>query len=277
MGYQRTRLKMASNNERAAQPIRMVIADVDGTLVTQEKVLTKRAAEAVLRLHEAGIQFAVTSGRPPRGMAMLIDPLKLTQPLAAFNGGVLIQPDLKTVVDQKFLPAGVPEKVMDAIENHGLDVWVYTDTEWFVRDPNAPHVAREQWTVKYHPTVVKTFAGLLDRVAQCEKDVQQAGGTHISAARSQPYYLDVTHPQANKGEVVLSISRVLNIPAAEIATIGDMPNDVLMFKKSGLSIAMGNASPEVQASATYVTTSNEDEGFANAIEKFVLNVRSAKV
>jgi Cof subfamily protein (haloacid dehalogenase superfamily) len=281
---------MASKNEQAAKSIRMVIADVDGTLVTQEKVLTKRAVEAILRLRDAGIQFSVTSGRPPRGMAMLIDPLKLTQPLAAFNGGVLIKPDLKTVVDQKFLPAGVPEKVIEAIENHGLDVWLYTDIEWFVRDPNAPHVAREQWTVKFPPTVVKTFAGLLgrvakivgvsddlERVAKCEKDVQQAGGTHISAARSQPYYLDVTHPQANKGEVVLSISRLLNIPAAEIATLGDMPNDVLMFKKSGVSIAMGNASPEVQAAATYVTSTNEDEGFAKAIEKFVLNTRAAKV
>jgi Cof subfamily protein (haloacid dehalogenase superfamily) len=280
---------MASKNEAGAQPIRMVIADVDGTLVTQDKVLTKRAAEAVSRLHEAGILFTITSGRPPRGMAMLIDPLKLTQPLAAFNGGVLIQPDLKTVVDQKFLPPGVPETVIDAIENHGLDVWVYTDIDWFVRDPNAPHVAREQWTVKFPPTVVKTFAGLLgrvakivgvsddlDRVAQCEKDVQRAGGSHISAARSQPYYLDVTHPQANKGEVVLSLSRLLNIPAAQIATIGDMPNDVLMFKKSGVSIAMGNASPEVRAAATYVTSSNQEEGFANAIEKFVLNVRFAQ-
>jgi hypothetical protein len=268
----------------------MVIADVDGTLVTQEKILTKRAADAVLRLREAGILFTITSGRPPRGMAMLIEPLKLTQPIAAFNGGVLIKPDLTTVVDQKFLPVGVPEKVIEAIENHGLDVWLYTDTEWFVRDPNAPHVAREQWTVKFPPTVVKTFAGLLgrvakivgvsddlERVAKCEKDVQQAGGTHISAARSQPYYLDVTHPQANKGEVVLTLSRLLNIPAAQIATLGDMPNDVLMFKKSGVSIAMGNASPEVQAAATYVTSTNEDEGFANAIEKFVLNTRAAKV
>ncbi len=280
---------MAPKNEPAVQPIRLVIADVDGTLVTQDKVLTKRAIEAVMRLHEAGVQFTVTSGRPPRGMAMLIDPLRLTLPLAAFNGGVLIQPDLKTVVDQKFLPPGVPETVIEAIENHGLDVWLYTDIDWFVRDPNAPHVAREQWTVKFPPTVVKTFAGLLgrvakivgvsddlDRVAQCEKDVQQAGGSHISAARSQPYYLDVTHPQANKGEVVLSLSRLLNIPAAQIATIGDMPNDVLMFKQSGVSIAMGNASPEVRAAATYVTSSNQEEGFANAIEKFVLNVRSAQ-
>jgi|SRR5713226_5577075 len=281
---------MASRNGKSAKPIRMVIADVDGTLVTQEKVLTKRATEAVLRLHEAGIQFSVTSGRPPRGMAMLIEPLKLTQPLAAFNGGVLIQPDLTTVVDQRFLPAAVPEKVIEAIESHGLDVWVYTDTEWFVRDSRAAHVAREQWTVKFPPTVVKTFAGLLgrvakivgvsddyDRVAKCEKDVQQAGGTHISAARSQPYYLDVTHPQANKGGVVLAMSKLLNIPAEEVATIGDMPNDVLMFEKSGVSIAMGNASSEVQASATYVTSTNEQEGFARAIEEVVLNRRSASV
>ena len=279
---------MALSNGNSAKPIRMVIADVDGTLVTQEKVLTKRATDSVLRLHDAGIQFSVTSGRPPRGMAMLIDPLKLVQPLAAFNGGVLIMPDLTTVVDQKFLPAGVPEDVIAAIENHGLDVWVYTDTGWFVRDPNAAHVAREQWTVKFPPTVVKTFAGLLgrvakivgvsddfDRVAKCEKDVQQAGGTHISAARSQPYYLDVTHPQANKGGVVLAMSKLLNIPAEEIATIGDMPNDVLMFEKSGVSIAMGNASPEVQASATYVTATNEEEGFAKAMEEVVLNRRSA--
>jgi Cof subfamily protein (haloacid dehalogenase superfamily) len=281
---------MTAKKRQADQPIKMVIADVDGTLVTQEKVLTKRAVEAVSRLHEAGIQFSVTSGRPPQGMAMLIEPLKLSQPLAAFNGGVLIDPDLTTVVDQKFLPAGVPEKVIEAIENHGLDVWVYTDTGWFVRDVNRPHVAREQWTVKFPPSVVKTFAGLLgrvakivgvsddhDRVAKCEKDVQQAGGTHISAARSQPYYLDVTHPQANKGGVVLTMSKLLNIPVAEIATIGDMPNDVLMFEKSGVSIAMGNASPEVQASATYVTSTNEEEGFAKAIEEFVLNARSANV
>jgi hypothetical protein len=279
---------MASNNARAPQPIKMVIADVDGTLVTQEKILTKRAADAVLRLHDAGILFSITSGRPPRGMAMLIEPLKLTQPLAAFNGGVLIQPDLTTVVDQKFLPAGVPEDVIDVIQKHNLDVWIYTATEWYVRDPNAAHVAREQWTVKFPPKVVKTFDGLLgqvakivgvsddlDGVAKCEKDVQAAGGSHISAARSQPYYLDVTHPQANKGEVVLSMSKLLNLPPEQIATLGDMPNDVLMFKKSGVSIAMGNASKEVQASATYVTASNEDEGFAKAIEKFVLNAGSA--
>ena len=83
-------------------------------------------------------------------------------------------------------------------------------------------------------------------MARCVTEVQRQFGQHVSAALSQPYYLDVTHPKANKGEVVSALSAWLAIPSAQIASIGDMPNDVLMFKQSGLSIAMGNASLEVQ-------------------------------
>jgi hypothetical protein len=157
-----------------------------------------------------------------------------------------------------------------------------------VRDVKAPHVDREQWTVKFAPVATNDLESLTDRVAKvvgvsddlaavqrCEKDVQDACGTTVSAARSQPYYLDVTHPKANKGEVVLAMSDLLKIPVEEIATIGDMPNDVLMFVKSGVSIAMGNASLEVQKSATYVTDSNEEEGFASAMEQFILKRHAA--
>ena len=263
--------------------IRLVIADVDGTLVTHEKILTPRAIDAVFQLRKVGIQFAVTSGRPPRGMAMLIEPLKMDEPLAAFNGGVIIQPDLTTVLGQNFLAPDVVKQTVQLILEHKLDAWIYTDLTWYVRDVKAPHVAREQWTVKFEPVITNDLTSLVDRVAKvvgvsddldavqrCEKDAQAALGANASAARSQPYYLDVTHPKANKGEVVLAMSDLLKIPAEEIATIGDMPNDVLMFVKSGISIAMGNASPEVQKSATYVTTSSEEEGFANAMEKFIL-------
>ena len=262
--------------------VRLVIADVDGTLVTQEKVLTARAIDAVKRLRDAGIAFSITSGRPPLGMKMLIDPLGLTEPIAAFNGGVFVHPDL-SVMTQTFVPAGIAATVIKGIEQHGLDCWVYTDREWLLRNVNAPHVAREQWTVKFPPTVVSEFSTHLERVAKivgvgddhaavarCEAGVQAQYGRQVSAARSQPYYLDVTHPDANKGHVVEVLSQTLSIPPGQIATMGDMPNDVLMFRKSGLSIAMGNASPEVQKQAQLVTTSNEEEGFANAIDRFIL-------
>jgi len=215
-------------------------------------------------------------------MGMLIEPLNLRTPIAGFNGGIFVRPDM-TVLEQHLLAADAARRAHDIIIDMGLDVWVYCGNDWFVRNPSAPHVAREQWTVKFAPTVVNDFTEFLagavkivgvsddfELVARCEKATQDALGAAASAARSQPYYLDVTHPAANKGTVVTTLSKTLSVPVAEIATIGDMPNDVLMFKKSGVSIAMGNASAEVQSLATYVTTSNEQEGFANAMQKFVL-------
>ena len=98
---------------------------------------------------------------------------------------------------------------------------------------------------------------------------QNTLGEKASAARSQPYYLDVTHPEANKGAVVATLSKRLGTPE-QIATIDDMPNDALMFRKSGFSIAMGNSSDEVKAQASAVTDSNENEGFAKAVRKFIL-------
>jgi Cof subfamily protein (haloacid dehalogenase superfamily) len=265
--------------------IRLVIADVDGTLVTQDKVLTARAIEAVKRVRNAGIAFTLTSGRPPLGIKMLIQALSLTEPVAAFNGGVLVHPDL-SVMAQSFVTADNATKIIESIVRHGLDCWVYTDRDWLVRNANGPHVAREQWTVGFAPMVVPDFTPHLERVAKivgvsndypavarCEADVRHDCGDQVSAARSQPYYLDVTHPDANKGHVVAVLSQALSIPPELIATIGDMPNDVLMFQKSGLSIAMGNASSDVRGQAKFVTTSNEEEGFANAMETLVLGER----
>ncbi len=265
-----------------ARDIRLLIADVDGTLVTQDKVLTPLAIAAARDLAAAGIALAVTSGRPPRGMAMLIEPLRLTTPIAGFNGGVFVAPDM-TVIESHSLDPKAAGAALRLILGQGLDAWIYTPGAWLVRDPGAPHVAREAWTVKFDPVVAASFDAELSNVvkivgisddlalvARCEADVRDALGATASAARSQPYYLDVTHPKANKGAVVANLSGRLGIPAAQIATIGDMPNDVLMFAQSGFSIAMGNAAAEVKARADAVTDANDDEGFAKAVRRFIL-------
>jgi Cof subfamily protein (haloacid dehalogenase superfamily) len=202
--------------------------------------------------------------------------------MAAFNGGIIILPDM-TVVDERAVPADVAPAVIETIRGHGLYPWIYRSTEWYITDPHAPHAERESRTVQFPPTVVPSYDGFLDRavkivgvsddhdlVARCEADIQAQFAGHVSASRSQPHYLDVTHPTANKGVVVERLSHYFNIPLEQIATVGDQPNDVLMFVRSGMSIAMGNASSEVQRQATYVTASHEDEGFATAIEQFVL-------
>jgi Cof subfamily protein (haloacid dehalogenase superfamily) len=284
------------SSTRTPATIRLLLADVDGTLVTHEKLLTQRARDAVARMRSLGIQFAITSGRPPRGMEMLIAPLALTTPIAAFNGGMFVKPDL-SVIEQRVLQADLIEPALETMQKHRLDTWIYRGTEWFVHDRHGPHVDREEWTVKFPPTVVSNFAGLtndvaklvgvsddLEAVCECETAVREqfAAKVHtrqtnpqretlVSAARSQPYYLDVTHPDANKGYVVTRLSEMLDIPIGEIATIGDMPNDIAMFKNSGISIAMGQAGEEVRSAATYTTSSSEEEGFAKAVEHYVLN------
>ena len=262
--------------------IKLLLADVDGTLVTPDKVLTDRAVDAVRRLGEARILFAVTSGRPPRGMSMLIEPLNLTTPIAAFNGGILVNQDM-SVIEQRVVPEDLIVPVAELNASFGLDTWVYRGADWYVPDPKGAHVARETATVRFEPKVMASLDGLtsdvtklvgvsddLDAVARASEAAHDQFGDHVAAARSQPYYLDVTHPDANKGAVARYLARTYSIPTDSIATIGDMPNDVLMFAHSGLSIAMGNASLEVQHAARRVTTSNADEGFAAAVERFIL-------
>jgi Cof subfamily protein (haloacid dehalogenase superfamily) len=266
----------------AKRKILLVLADVDDTLVTEEKVLTERALKAVSALQSAGIRFAITSGRPPRGMAMLFDALDIKTPIAGFNGGLFVERDL-TILEQKTVPADVARQAIELMREHGLDTWVYSGNDWLITKIDAPHVAREAWTVKFEPKIVTDvrehlqqvakIVGVsddLDKVRRCEAEAQAAFGQRATATRSQPYYLDVTNKNANKGAVVEYLSQHVGVPEQEIATIGDQPNDVLMFKRSGFSIAMGNASDEVKAQAAAVTDSYNDEGFAKAMESFIL-------
>ena len=266
---------------------RLLISDIDGTLVTHDKVLTVAAVAAANKLREAGIRLTLISSRPPRGMKHLIEPLNIVEPIAAFNGGMIVRPDL-TVIEQRLVPADAARKAIAIIQQHGLHAWLWTAQDWYVLDANAPHVAREQHTVNFLATTTASFephiaeAGKIvgvsddyDAVIRCEAAVHAALGTTVAASRSQPYYLDITHPDADKGRAVLALSNILHIPTEQMITIGDMPGDVFMFEKSGTSIAMGNAPPEVQKKATYVTTSNEQEGFATAIDRYVLAERAS--
>ena len=269
--------------------VQLVLSDVDGTLLTSDGALTDASVDAVHALHASGVAFTVTSSRPPQGLAMLIEPLAIDVPIGAFNGGVFVDSALR-VIDQHPLALGVVAQVVAMLDDAGLSPWVYTGTTWFVRDADGPHVQHESDVTQLVPTVTDDLVSALGDgagdaakvvgvsddhplVAAAEASVSAALGEAVSATRSQTYYLDVTNPAANKGEVVDYLARVLAIPAAAIATIGDGGNDTLMFARSGISIAMGNASDEVKGTATLVTAANDDDGFARAVHELVLPTR----
>jgi Cof subfamily protein (haloacid dehalogenase superfamily) len=262
--------------------ISAVVSDVDGTLVTDDKVLTARTRAAVAGLHACGIAFAIISSRPPRGLRMLIDALRITTPIAGFNGGLVTTPGLSPLTQHLMWPV-VARQAVEIIDAHGAQAWLFHGEDWLARDPAGPYVGLEEKTILYPPIIVKDFGRALDAASKIvavsddfdlltrlEPIARAALAERATVARSQRYYLDFTHPLANKGVALCELAKLLRIPTAEIAVIGDGGNDVAMFERGGLSIAMGNASPAVQGAADFVTDLNSQDGFAKAIERYVL-------
>jgi len=260
--------------------IRLVVTDVDGTLLDEQKQLSPRSIQAVFKVREARIRFSIVSARPPLAVKILIDELGIVDPVACFNGGMIVSPRLE-VLRRRPLNPDDARLVCAVILEHKLGLWAYADRDWYVGDLKGEHVASHSEHTGLIPqpftnavlNSVDKLVGVSDDfnlITLCERDLRTRSDTHISATRSADFYLDVTHYDANKGNAILSLSKLLGIDTANIATLGDMPTDVLMFRRSGMSIAMGNASREVKSAAQFVTNSNQEDGFALAMERFIL-------
>ena len=264
------------------RPIRLVVSDVDGTMVTNDKALLPSTMAAAHRLRKAGIHLALVSSRPPRGMAFIQDELGLTGPLGGFNGGSILAPD-GSIIEEHLVPEAAVRATLALLERRGVGAWAFADNQWFIRDPEGDYVPKELHTVRFPPTLVADFepyvarcgkvvgaSAKFDLLAECEEELHALLGASATAHRSQKYYLDLTHPDANKGTALHAIARWHGIDPAEVAAIGDMTNDVPMFRVAGLSVAMGNAPPAVAAEAGAQTGSNEADGWAQAIDRHVL-------
>jgi hypothetical protein len=258
--------------------ISLVVSDVDGTLLTKDKVLTDAARAAVRRLDQAGIGFTITSSRPTIGMGFLIEPLQITLPVGPFNGSAIVDPQLEPI-EQHLIPAPAVERGIRLLTEFGIDIWLFTNDQWLISNPKGEYVPHEQRTIRADPAVVTDFAPYFSAACKivgassdapllqrCAAEMREAIGAQATVVRSQSYYLDITSPGCNKGTFVQAMAKRLGISTNAIATIGDMENDLAMFRQSGLSIAMGNATDDVKKSATEVTTSNAQEGFAGAID-----------
>lgn len=261
--------------------VKLVVADVDGTLLDDDKELTPATIDAVHGLHDAGVGFAIASARPPRGLRSLISALAVTSPVAAFNGGMIVTPGLQ-VVRRHTLPAGTVDEVSAILHAGGLDVWAYCGTGWYVLADDAGYrLDYERGCVGFDPIEVDGWedlpyactklVGVCDDyglVAAAEHEV--TGALDLSAGRSTPFYLDITAHGVNKGRAVETLARWHDVPLVDVAVIGDGGVDVPMFRAAGLAIAMGNADADVRAEANALTHSNLSNGFARAMWRYVL-------
>ncbi len=266
----------------ASVPIRLVVTDVDGTLVRQDKSLAASTIEAAHLLRRRGVRLGLVSSRPPHGLDLLLGPLGIDTPRAGFNGADVLGPAGERLAELT-IPEAVARETVARMEAAGVDPWVFADGEWFLKNERAHYIPRERLSISQDYLPVGDFGPHLKRVhkimgthtdfdlmGRVEAELQAALADRAAVARSQSYYLDVTNAQANKGFAALSLARLLGIEAQAMACIGDMPNDTPMFAVCGLAIAMGNAPESVQALAHAVTGSNEADGWREAIERFVL-------
>src|SRR6266849_10244903 len=244
--------------------IALVVSDVDGTLLTKDKTLTDGARDAVRRLYDARIGFTITSSRPAIGMGFLIEPLQITLPVGPFNGSSIVDPQLNPI-EAHLIPAATAQRSLEIFNEFGVDIWLFTNDRWLTRHGDGEYVPHEKLAIRADPTIVTDFAPYLNAACKivgassdaamlqrCEAAMQQAVGAQATAVRSQSYYLDVTPPGHDKGTFVQAMAKRLDISTDAVATIGDMQNDLAMFKKSGVSIAMGNATDDVRKLATHV-------------------------
>lgn len=261
-------------------PISLVISDIDGTLITSNHEVTDATKAAAAKLSDRGIALSLASSRPPRSIVPLADVLKLSGPFAAFNGALVVKREGE-VLARSVIPAAIIGRVKSIADDFSLAVWLYDELDWWVPWQDA-FVEREEHTSNFSAKLEGyadritsdanklTVVGNPELVAQAEQRILSELAKDVSASRSKPRFLDVTAYGIHKGTVVVRLANLLNIPTDRVAVIGDGPNDIAMFKQAGVSIALGQAVDEVKEAATYITTSNDDEGWARGIENYVL-------
>nr|WP_242010230.1 HAD family hydrolase [Acetobacter conturbans] len=264
------------------ESVRLVVTDMDGTLLTPEKQVTRRSVDTIEKLNAAGVAVCLVSSRAVVGVERYHEALHLTTPYAAMNGA-LVRDAQGKVLSSLVLPPDAVRATLDMLDVHEVDAWLFCGTDWIVKDATSGYVPYEHKTLGIAPTVAKDFgpwegqvgkitgsSADYDLLERMEGEISQMLEGRASVARSAQYYLDVTPKDANKGYALRELGRLLGVAPHEIACLGDMPNDVPMLDIAGLSIAMGNASGEVASHAHFVTDTNENEGWAKAIETWVM-------
>ena len=269
-------------NNGKQNPVQLVLCDMDGTLLMPDHSISPRTFAAVKALQAAGVYFTLATGRPPRAMREQIKQLGIELPTAAFNGGVLVNAD-GSYLQSHPVPFEAVQATLTVLSKHDVEIWVFADDQWLLRDVKGPMVAQEQNALGYAPQVVDNFEPYLQRVdkivaasrdapllVELERQLQNELDGRALASRSQAFYLDITALKANKGDALITLADLLDVPLERTAAIGDGGNDPAMFKCAGLSIAMGQAEPQVREQAMQVTGSNREDGFAQAVERFIL-------
>ncbi|MDO5444543.1 MAG: Cof-type HAD-IIB family hydrolase [Eubacteriales bacterium] len=266
--------------------IKLIALDLDGTLTNDEKKVTEHTKEVLLAAGKKGVSIALASGRPMLGVSPIAEFLELNSVnsfVMAFNGGQIVNYRTGEVINYvNFNHDYIPEAVSCA-RRYGMPILTYSDTEIFTEGPldqwankevkncnkSATLVADLVKTIEF-PIVKMMICGDPEKLAVTEKEIAASFEGRLDIYRAEPWFLEMMPKGINKFAGVKMIADSMGLQPEEVMACGDANNDIPMLEYAGLGVAVANASDQVKAIANFISTSNNEDGVAVAVEKFVL-------
>ena len=262
---------------------KLIVSDMDGTLLNSKDKISPKAADAINRAMEKGVYFTFATGRSISGIKRVCDANILwpNAPIATFNGGKIVSHTDDIVLFERFLEKQTAAEVLALCKQLGAAAIAWSEGELFATEENErTKQYSEKAGIEIHliddtdEFLSRDISKMIwpDDPEKIEYYITRLQGVlegNVTFCTSSPEYLEFFHSDASKGNAARFIAEKLNIPPAEIIAIGDQRNDIPMLKFAGLGVAMANALDEVKAAADYITLSNDEDGIADVIERFV--------
>ena len=266
-----------------------IVLDLDGTLTNDDKLITPRTLQALMDAQHLGVRIVLASGRPPHGIQHVADELQLSENhgyILAFNGGQILScQDGQLMYSQELSPSFVPELYLAAIENQFEILTYQTDTIESTSDTN-PYIVKASTTNRmpivkcpefvhqiHYPIYKCLIVGDPSRMATFEKKLARQMEGRMNIFCSTAFFLECAPLGIDKANALQQLFEKLHIPRESVIAFGDGHNDISMIRYAGLGVAMQNADDEVKANADIVTASNNDDGVALIVEKYILHAK----
>lgn len=264
---------------------KIIAVDMDGTLLRQDKKISERTQRAIAKAVKKGAKVVLATGRPYEGVQRYLEELDLTSEndyVISFNGSLVQNNKTKEIIKWNILKGQDLHRLYKISKELNVNIHAFTKEgcvtpvmskysrlEGEIND--IPVIVKEYDTISDEEDIIKIM--MVDEPEKLDRAIQSMPKEvyeDYTVVRSTPYFLEFLHKRANKGEGLKALTRHLNISRDETIAIGDAGNDTHMIKYAGLGVAMGNAFPEVKEISDYITASNNDDGVAKVIEKFIL-------
>lgn len=265
---------------------KMIVLDLDGTLMSSKNEILPETKEALFKAQEQGVMIVLASGRPTYGMLKAAKELRLDQYpgyILSYNGGRIISIQTDEMIYDKSLTPEICHELYDLAREMNVNIMAYEDEAIITADDDQ-YIQKEAHINSMPINRVENFkdsvtfnsvkclcTGEPEYLKEVEMKFKERLGEKLSIMRSMPFFLEIMPQNINKAYSLQKLLDHVGLDKSELIACGDGYNDLPMIEFAGLGVAMGNAVDEVKSLANYVTSSNDENGIAKVIEKFIFN------